>query len=61
MLAAETAVLVELKPVRIVLLILERVVVPLLAFGAGQCNFDAHLLFLLTFLPSGSSPVKVAT
>ena len=42
MLAAEAAVLVELETIGIVLLVLEGVVVPLLALGAGQCDLDAH-------------------
>ena len=41
-LTAETAVLGELKPVRIVLLVLEGIVVTLLTFGAGQGDFYAH-------------------
>ena len=36
MLTAETAILFELEPVRIVLLVFERIVVPLLAFGASE-------------------------
>ena len=43
MLAAEAAVLVELETIGIVLLVLEGVVVPLLALGAGQCDLDAHV------------------
>jgi hypothetical protein len=41
-LAAETAVLGELDPVGVVLLVLKSVVVTLLAFGAGQGDFYAH-------------------
>ena len=41
-LAAEAAVLGELQPIGVVLLVLERVVVPLFALGAGQCDFYAH-------------------
>ena len=41
--AAETAVLVHFKSVRIILLIFLRVIISLLAFGAGECNFDSHL------------------
>ena len=41
-LAAEAAVLVHLKSVRVVLLVLHGVVVALLALGAGQGNFDSH-------------------
>ena len=38
----ESAVLIELQSVRIVLLVLERVVVALLAFCASQCNLYSH-------------------
>ena len=41
-LVAEAAVLGELKPVGVVLLVLEGVVVTLLAFGAGQGDLYAH-------------------
>ena len=52
-LAAEAAVLVHLKSVRVVLLVLLCVIVSLLALGAYQSNFDSciishfvrHLLF----------------
>ena len=46
-LTAETAILVELKTIGIVLLVLERIVVPLLAFGAGKCDLYAHGFILL--------------
>jgi hypothetical protein len=46
-LTAETAILVELKTIGVVLLVLERIVVPLLAFGAGKCDLYAHGFFLL--------------
>ena len=39
---AETAILFELEPVGIVLLVFERIVVPLLAFGASECDLYAH-------------------
>jgi hypothetical protein len=42
-LAAEPAILVHLKPVRVVLFVLNRVVVPLLAIAASQCDFNSHL------------------
>lgn len=42
MLTAETAILFEFEPVRIVLLVFERIVVPLLAFGASECDLYAH-------------------
>lgn len=42
-LAAETAVLLKLKSVGIVLLVFLCVIIPLLALGAGQCNFDSHI------------------
>jgi hypothetical protein len=46
-LTAETAILVELKTIGIVLLVLEGIVVPLLAFGAGKCDLYAHGFILL--------------
>ena len=42
MLTAETAILFEREPVRIVHLVFERIVVPLLAFGASECDLYAH-------------------
>ncbi len=42
MLAAETAVLVHLQLVRSVFLVFYGVVVPLLAFGTSQSDFNAH-------------------
>ena len=48
MLLAELTILVDLQPVGIVLLVLHRVVIPLLAFGAGKCDFHSH--FKKTFL-----------
>ncbi len=41
-LTAEAAVLVHFKSVGIVFLILLRVVIALLAFGASECYFDSH-------------------
>ena len=52
MLSAETAILVHLKTIRIVLLVLERVVVALLAFRAGQSDLCTHLT---------APPVKIAS
>jgi hypothetical protein len=46
-LTAETAILVELETIGIVLLVLESVVVPLLTFGASKCDLYAHGLILL--------------
>jgi hypothetical protein len=46
-LTAETAVLVELETIGIVLLVLEGIVISLLAFGAGQGDFNAHCMLLL--------------
>ena len=40
--AAETAVFVDLKSVRIVLLVFFSVIVSLLAFRAGERNLDSH-------------------
>jgi hypothetical protein len=55
-LAAETAVLVELKTIGVVLLVLERVVVSLLAFGAGQSDLNAHDYAPPKIDPSKTSP-----
>jgi hypothetical protein len=41
-LTAETAILIELETIGIVLLVLESVVISLLAFGASQRDFNAH-------------------
>ena len=46
MLAAEAAVFLELDAIGVVLLVLKGVVIPLLALGAGQRDFNAHF-----FLP----------
>ena len=45
-LAAEAAILVLFQSVRVVLLVLHRVAVSLLAFGAGECNSDSHYSYL---------------
>lgn len=45
MLAAETAVFHELNTVRIVLFILERIVIPLLAFCTCQTNLHPHDMY----------------
>ena len=42
-LLAESAVLVHLKSVGIILLVLVGLVISLLAFGAGQSNQSTHL------------------
>lgn len=47
MLLAETAILVELDTIGIVLLVLEGIVVSLLALGASQRDLNAHGNFLL--------------
>jgi len=44
MLAAETAVLVEFKTIRIVLLVLGTVIVSLFAFAANECDLYSHVL-----------------
>ena len=43
MLLAESAILLHLKSVRVVLLVLDGVVVSLLAFCACQCDFNSHV------------------
>jgi len=47
--AAEAAILVHLKSVRVVLFVLHRVVIALLAFCARECDFDSHKFFLPIF------------
>ena len=47
MLTAKTAILVELDTIGIVLLVLERIVVPLLALSACKCDLYAHGIILL--------------
>ena len=42
MLAAETAVLVELETIGIVLLVLGTVIISLFAFAANECDFYSH-------------------
>ena len=44
MLLAETAMLLHLEPIGVVLLGLRVFVVALLALGAGQSDFNGHLL-----------------
>ena len=44
MLLAETAILLHLETIGVVLLVLRGVVVALLALGAGQSDFNGHLL-----------------
>ena len=41
-LAAESAVLVHFDPVGVILLVFLGVVIALLAFCAGECNFNSH-------------------
>ena len=41
-LLAESAILLHLETIRVVLLVLHRVVVSLLALGASQSDFNAH-------------------
>ena len=44
MLAAEAAVLVHLKTIRIIFLVLHRIVVALLAFAAGESDLNSHVV-----------------
>ena len=53
---AETAILVELETIGIVLLVLERIVISLLAFGAGQGDFHAHCMLLLKVFHQNRAP-----
>lgn len=49
MFPAETAVLNKFEPFGIVFLVLHRIVIALLALGAGECDFRPHnLLYLLS-------------
>lgn len=50
MLPAELAVLVDLKSVRIILLVFLCVVVSLFAFAACECDSDAHYRHLLKLI-----------
>ena len=52
-LAAEAAILVELDTIRSVLLVLHRVVVALLAFGAGKRDLDSHFGTSIRFATRG--------
>jgi hypothetical protein len=47
-LPAKFAILVHFKTIGIVLLVLDRVVIPLLAFGAGHCDLYSHRTNLLS-------------
>ena len=58
-LAAETAVLFHFKSVRIVLLVFLCVIISLLAFSAGECNFDSHY-FRHLLIEFGSSPLNTS-
>jgi hypothetical protein len=58
-LAAETAILLELNTIRIVLLVLERVVVSLLAFGASQRDLYPHFVFLLVAQPAKPGACRI--
>jgi hypothetical protein len=49
MLSAEFAILVHLKAIGIVFLVLDRIVIPLLAFGACHRNFHSHGLILFRY------------
>jgi hypothetical protein len=51
MLSAESAILLHLEPVRVVLLVLHGVVVSLLAFGTSESDFNAHYGTSLYCLP----------
>ncbi len=51
MLFAESAILVHFQSVRIVFLIFNRVIISLLAFRAGKCDFYTHIRHLLFCLP----------
>ena len=55
---AELAVFLCLHSVRMSLLILRRIVITLLAFGASQCDFDTHILYLQIFSQSIFQSIK---
>ena len=61
MLAAETAVLVELQTIRIVLLVFKGVVVPLFALGAGQSDLYAHVFLPPVSRNGGHALAQTAT
>ena len=48
-LLAESAILLHLETIRVILLVLHGVVVSLLALRASQSDFDAHVRHLLNF------------
>jgi hypothetical protein len=48
-LSAKSAVLLHFETVGVILLVLHGVVVSLLALGASQCNFNAHIGTSLNF------------
>ena len=60
LLAAEPAILVELQTIGIVLLVLESIVIPLLALGAGQRDLNAHGISPSRGIPSKTSPLMGA-
>lgn len=47
---AELAVFLCFHSVCMSLLVLRRIVITLLAFGASQCDFDTHILYLQIIL-----------
>ena len=57
MLLAEAAILVHLQTIGIVLLVLESIVIPLLALGAGQRDLNAHGVSPSRGIPSKTSPL----
>jgi hypothetical protein len=42
MLSAKLAILAHFEAIGIVLLVLDRIVIPLLALGAGHCDLHSH-------------------
>jgi hypothetical protein len=60
LLAAETAILVELKTIRVILLVLKSIIVSLLAFCAGQCDLYTHGWILLRLITSKQAPANGA-
>ena len=56
MLPAETAILVELETIGIILLVLEGIVISLLALAASQRDLNAHGFNLLRIFTSKTAP-----
>ena len=56
----ELAILIQLKSVRVILLVFLCVVVSLFAFAASECDSDAHCRHLLKIFEAKKLPFEVA-